>query len=133
MKSIFVSLFVLLFVQQAFAEKYFICYDADKNPKLHLSVCFENNKAVYVKYQGQDKSIPLTFVKTNIQKGVAAYSDVYSEKYRGKVTGTYVMTHSGNYDYVKYTRKKDGKVFNFTINHTETISEEGNYRTTPCY
>lgn len=133
MKQLFLSAVLFFSCFAAIAEKHFICYDADNNAAMQISICFENEKATYVKYKGQDETISLKFVKRTISKGVANYSEVYTESYRGKVNGSYVLTHSGNYDYVKYTRKKDGKVFNFTINHTNTVSEQGNYRQTPCF
>ncbi len=34
-----------------------------------------------------------------------------------KINGHYKTTHSGNRDYVEYKIGKDGKLFNFTIDH----------------
>ena len=123
-----------IFSNSIFAKKYYKCFVCDTKPNLQISVCFENERVVYVKYKGQDETIPITFLKTKFENGSAVYNDSYVEKYRGTVNGTYVITHTGNWDYVSYTRKKDGKKFEFTINHETSVNERDNsYRTTPCF
>jgi hypothetical protein len=127
-------LIVFVFVQTTvFAQKTFKCFTCDSKPNLQFSMCFENDKAIYVKYKGQDETMELLFLKTkNPKKEVATYIETYNEMYRGAVNGTYTITHSGNYDYVVYTRKKDGKKFEFTIDLDRSVINE-EYRKTPCY
>jgi hypothetical protein len=117
------------------AQKHYICYICDDNSSLQISICFENNKATYVKYKGEDETISLYFVKTKYEEGGAypTTTETYVEKYRGETNGTYILTHSGIWDYVNYTRKSDGKKFNFTIDHESSAAKNGGYRTTPCY
>lgn len=133
-REILLFSFLLLSLSQLTAQKHFKCYVCDDNPSLQISICFENEKATYVKYKGQDETISLYFVKSKFEKGGAYPTtiDTYVEKYRGETNGTYVLTHSGNWDYVNYSRKSDGKKFNFTIDLSLSIKGD-TYRTTPCY
>ena len=114
---------------------HFICYTSDDNPNLAISISFnEEEKALEVKYKGQETSMTLAFVKEDFSTG-GAHPNIetyYSEIYEGKENGVYKLTHSGVWDYAEYTRSKDGKVFNFTIDHELTISGEG-YRTSACF
>lgn len=117
------------------AQNFYMCFTNDTNPKLALSVTFNSTseKATFIKYKGQKETMLLSYLKRSVPaKGDAAYETTYSEKYHGKQTGTYIFTHSGNWDYIKYIRKKDGKIFNFTINLETSIKDDG-YRKTPCY
>lgn len=63
-----------------------------------------------------------------IEAGSAPYEEYYDEMYNGKINGKYKLTHSGNWDYAEYTRAKDGKVFDFTIEH-----EVPQYESEPCF
>ena len=117
------------------AQNYFTCFKSDANPKLALTVEWnaKTEKAMFVTYKGQSEKIPLNYIKESFPaKGSATYMTVYTEKYQGKLTGTYIFTHSGNQDYIKYIRKRDNKVFNFTIDLDLSVEGEG-YRKTPCY
>lgn len=119
----------------ASAQKFFMCFTNDSNPKLALTVGFNAKtvRASFVKYKGQDETIPLSYVKQRIpNEGYATTETTYIEKYRGTQTGTYIFTHSGNWVYIKYIRKKDNKKFTFTIDNDLSV-EDGEYRTTPCY
>ncbi|EDP97533.1 hypothetical protein KAOT1_20262 [Kordia algicida OT-1] len=114
---------------------HYICYTNDKKPSLELSIAFNAaGNALFAKYKGQQDSIPLQNVKEDF-KNDGAYptiTQLYEEIYNGKKNGTYELTHAGNWDYAKYTRQKDGKVFLFTINHDLTVTGNG-YRETPCF
>lgn len=136
MKRILTCILVFCLVRMPVsAQHFFICFTNDLNHKLALSVGFnaKTEKAVFVKYKGQADTIPLSYVKQIFpHKGYATYETTYNEKYLGKQTGTYVFTHSGNWDYIKYIRKKDHKTFNFTID-LDTSMEGKGYRKTPCY
>lgn len=128
-------LFFCLLSLNASAQRFFMCFTSDTNPKLALTVGFNDKteKAIFVKYKGQDETIPLTYIKGNISnKGNSAYDTYYSEMYGGKQTGTYIITNSGNWVYMKYIRKKDNKLFAFTIDNEQSIVD-GEYRKTPCY
>lgn len=135
MKSTIITLLLLFSINYVFSQTEYHCFDADKNPTLKISVKYVNAVAVSVKYIGQKTAIPLVAIKSiqkiNTSGGVPASDDSYSEKNNGVITGKYTFTHSGIWDYVTYKRK-DGKVFNFTINHDETVID-GNYRTSPCF
>lgn len=114
---------------------HFICYKSDNNSNLAISISFDKDgKALNVKYKGQEESIDLSFKKEEYLEGGAhpTIETYYSEIYEGKENGVYKLTHSGVWDYAEYTRSKDGKKFNFTINHELTIENDG-YRTTPCF
>jgi len=115
--------------------QYFICYKGDANPALEISISFDKEeKALKVKYKGQNEAMNLSFVKEDYLEGGAhpTIETYYSEIYEGKENGVYKLSHSGNWDYAEYTRSKDGKKFNFTIDHDLSIGNDG-YRTTPCF
>ena len=117
------------------APHHFICYNNDAKPSMSIAIGYdENDNALDVKYKGQTASMTLTFLKEEVMEG-GSYPTIesyYSEIYEGKENGVYKLTHSGNWDYAEYTRKKDGKKFNFTIDFDLTIDGDG-YRTTPCF
>lgn len=129
-----IIVFCLLAID-ALAQRFFMCFTNDSNPKLALMVGFDakTEKASFVKYKGQHEAIPLSYIKKRIPNaGYATTETTYLEKYKGKQTGTYIFTHSGNWVYLKYIRKEDNKKFTFTINNDLSV-ENGEYRTTPCY
>ncbi len=110
---------------------HFICYKNKKNPKMIIWISFtEKNKAIEVKYKGQKTSIPITFEKQETTEGGThpTTTTFYKEIYEGNENGTYKLTHSGIWDYVEYTRGKDGKKFNFTIDHNANP-----YGKEPCF
>jgi len=129
-KTISIVICLLVCISATAQKKYFLCFTENENSKLKLSIAYEKGKAVYVKYKGQDESMRLKYVKETYQGRNTMTT--YSEQYRGKVNGTYVITHSGNWDYVTYIRKRDNKKFEFTIDHESSIVNE-EYRRTPCY
>lgn len=108
---------------------YYISYSSDDKKSKELMIAFtENGKALFAKYYGQPRQLELKFTKDESQgKNLVMY---YDEIVGGEVLGTYKLTHSGNYDYAEYTRKKDAKKFMFTINHGVTIMNDA-YRTVP--
>jgi hypothetical protein len=111
-------------------EIYYICYNNDKKPSMAISIKHIDGKAREVKYKGQTESMKLVYKKEKYMEGGAhpTIEDYYDEMYNGKVNGTYKLTHSGVWDYAEYTRAKDGKVFNFTINH-----DVPQYEGAPCF
>ncbi len=113
---------------------HYICFRGDEIKDLQMSVSFDTyGNALEVKYKGQLQAIPLTYVdEVIITPGHPATKTIYTEVDMGKETGTYEFRHSGNWDYAKYIRKKDGEEFNFTIDHDQTVVGDG-YRETPCY
>jgi hypothetical protein len=123
--------------QNGYEEKphHFICYKGDANPALEISISFDKEeKALKVKYKGQEEAMNLSYVKEEYLEG-GAYPTIetyYSEMYDGKENGVYKLIHSGNWDYAEYTRTKDGKKFKFTIDHDLSIGNDG-YTTIPCF
>jgi hypothetical protein len=107
---------------------YYICYQENDRPSLQFAAYFiEPGIAQTVSYKGQTESIELIFTeKEIIEAGRAPYIMKYNEIIDGQVNGQYEFTHSGNWDYAKYTRK-DGKVFNFTF------MAEKSYQEDPCF
>lgn len=110
---------------------HYICYSNDNRKEKKIWVGFNKNDiALKLKYEGQDESIELEYLKNEYQKG-GAYPTIrtyYNEIYGGQVNGVYKTTHSGNWDYVEYTRGKDNKVFKFTIDH-----KLNPYGSIPCF
>lgn len=110
---------------------HYICYSKNDRKDKKLWVGFNKyNIALKVKYEGQNETIDLVYLKKEYIPGGAHPSIItyYNEIYGGQVNGVYKTTHSGNWDYIEYVRNKDGKVFNFTIEH-----ELNPYGKTPCF
>ncbi|GAA4235244.1 hypothetical protein GCM10022291_16600 [Postechiella marina] len=99
----------------------YICYTNNNNKSKKIWIGFNNsNKAMKIKYNGQSESIPLKFVRNEYIEGGTQPTiiDYYNEIYNGEINGHYKLTKSGNWYYVLYTRGKDNKEFNFTVDHT---------------
>jgi hypothetical protein len=114
---------------------YFICYEGDEESGLAISINFNKaGRALGVMYRGQTDLMRLAFVSETMEtKGsYPTTKTTYNELYEGKVNGTYLLTHSGNWDYATYTRGRDGAEFTFTIDHDLSI-DGGGYRINPCY
>lgn len=114
---------------------HYICYKNDEKPSMQISIAFdEESNALFVKYKGQNDSIPLQNIKEDFQDNGAypTITQFYDEIYKGEKNGTYELTHSGIWDYATYRNLKSDKVYKFTIDHDMTVSGD-NYRTTPCF
>ncbi|SDW09490.1 hypothetical protein [Flavobacterium degerlachei] len=97
---------------------HYICYKDDKVASRMIWISFTDKEdAVQIKYKGQKAPIDLVFIKEEFIKGGAHPTIIkyYSEKIGMEINGEYKLTHSGNWDYVEYTRGKDDRKFNFTI------------------
>lgn len=111
---------------------YYICYNSDHDSELKLWIGFDdNNKASSAKYLGMNSTLELVFIKEeneNMEDSYPVLTSYYNEIDGGKINGVYKLTHSGNWDYVEYTRDKDLQKFNFTIDQNSN-----NYSETPCF
>ena len=113
------------------AIKHYICYAMDDKPKVIIWIAFgEDNRAIKIKYKGQKDVLRLAYVKEDFRKGgvYPIIKKYYHEFLSGKLNGTYILTHSGIWDYVEYTGIESEKSFNFTILH-----EENPYGKSPCF
>lgn len=122
-------------VKEVESPPFYICYNSGSNPDLALSIYFDGKGvAQKARYKGQSASLDLKFEKEEYLEGGAhpTINEYYTEIYEGKPNGTYKLSHSGIWDYAVYTRKKDGKVFEFTIDHELAIVND-TYRETACY
>lgn len=110
---------------------YFIHYFPDNKKGSDIMIaCTSNGKGLYAKYKGQTRHLAMQFLKDESEgKNII---ESYDEVVKGKVNGTYKMTHSGNWDYLQYIYKESGKNYDFTINHDATIVGD-TYRTTPSF
>ncbi|PHS04197.1 MAG: hypothetical protein COA88_14040 [Kordia sp.] len=111
--------------------KKYICYTMDNNKKKRIWIGLDaKENAVAIKYEGQKEVISLQYSKEEYLKGGAHPTIIryYKEIYQNKVNGIYKLTHSGLWDYVQYIRGKDGKKFNFTIDH-----DANPYGSSPCF
>ncbi|WP_143525199.1 hypothetical protein [Labilibacter marinus] len=118
--------------ENAKAKSHYICYKEDNDTNLYIWIRFSDGKAKEIKYKGMESTIELEFDKKsenlNPEGSYPVFADYYNEMVDGKVNGVYKLTHSGNYDYAEYTRAKDSKTFNFTIDHSANP-----YGSTPCF
>ena len=124
----------MFLVTIAYSQKTYRCFECDDNIKLKISVEYNINETpISVKYNGQKQSIGLSPIKGGNKNYKSNVVESYNEMLDGKINGKYVFTHSGNWDYIVYTRK-DGKKFKFTINLEESLNQNNDgYRETPCY
>ena len=119
-------------ISESNTVSYYICYNEDNDLTLNLSIGFSiNGNALSVKYQGMNSSMDLIFIKEENKNPGGPYPvlvSYYNEIYNEKVNGEYKLTHSGIWDLVEYTRGKDLKKFNFTIDRNSN-----SYSYNPCF
>jgi len=108
----------------------YVCYKNDDNPNMVIWISYGDGKAQQIKYNQGSSPMDLSFVEISMNNEGAypTTRSIYKEVYEGQENGTYLLTHSGVWDYAKYTRKSDGKVYNFTIDHNFTP-----YSDAPCF
>ena len=109
---------------------HYICFNGDDNSMVIWVSYSREEKALEVKYKGQDKAMQLVHTKGD-SRFPGAYivsDDYYIEMVDGKENGQYKITHSGIWDYVEYKRGTDGKIFKFTIDHNANP-----YGDAPCF
>ena len=135
-----VVLLALLLSSKTHSQPTYACFENDKNTKLRLWVLFDKNeKAKYIKYEGQKDSIQLIHSHLEQSKnpgGIPAvyWSETYLEKFKGKITGEYTFTNAGTRQLdVTYTRKKDGKQYYFRIIESFFDEVTGVFKETPCF
>lgn len=133
MKKVVCFVFSIFLIQSFQAQSTYRCFDADNSTKLKLSVEYIDDVPSFVQYKGQASVMKLTYIKGSKKISGATTTESFNEMYDGKVNGKYTFSHSGNFDYITYKRK-DGKIFKFTVNIEDSINETGDgYRTSPCY
>ncbi len=116
-------------------EGTYICFQSDEDETLRLSVYFSADaKARAMKYEGKNDWTHLIYNTSELKDDGPnpSFIDQYYEYYRGKKFGLFNLRHSGDWDYIKYSRLRDAKEFNFTIDH-ETTLVDGAHRRTPCF
>ena len=109
----------------------YVCFTNNDDKSKRIWVEFsKNGKANRIKYEGQNEPILLEHTKEDYVEGGVhpTIKNYYNEIYDGKINGQYILTHSGVWDYVKYIRGKDGKEFNYTIDH-----DADPYSSKPCF
>lgn len=139
MRTISLFLFFATFAVNVYSQDMFACFENDIKPNLKISVYFdENNKAKYVKYSGQDETIPLFYLRREKNGSLGGHmvywAETYTEKYRGIITGTYTFTNAGTYGLdVTFKRKKDNRKFYFSIIEGSQDSDNSTFRSKPCF
>ncbi|MDB4516439.1 hypothetical protein N9089_02430 [Crocinitomicaceae bacterium] len=109
---------------------YYIQFKEDKGKAKNIQVAFnEKGDALYAKYAGKERQIELELNK-DLSQG-STIKKRYDEILLGIKSGSYTITHQGNYDYLTYTTR-DGKVFNYTIDFKKS-EENGEYKKTPHF
>jgi hypothetical protein len=109
---------------------HYICFNGDDNSMVIWVSYSREEKALEVKYKGQDKAMQLVHTKgdSRFPGAYVVSDDYYIEMVDGKENGQYRITHSGIWDYVEYKRGTDGKIFRFTIDHNANP-----YGKEPCF
>ena len=109
---------------------HYICFNGDDNSMVIWVSYSREEKALEVKYKGQDKAMQLVQTKgdSRFPGAYVVSDDYYKEMVDGKENGQYKITHSGNWVYVEYRRGTDGKIFKFTIDHNANP-----YGKEPCF
>lgn len=110
---------------------YYIEFKENNGKSKNQLIAFTaSGNALFVKYSGQSRQIELR-KKKDESKG-RFIKIVYDEIIYGVKTGaTYVIEHTGNWDYVTY-KTPSGKTFNYTIDRNKSIVGD-TYRKTPSY
>lgn len=112
---------------------HFICFKNNDGNTPNITIGYSKKDiAINVRYEGQKDVMGLQFVKKEFNEGnpsdTKMYNElIYNELNEFMVNGRYEIIHSGVWDYVKYIRGRDNKVFNFTIIHDKS------YQKTPCF
>jgi hypothetical protein len=126
-------------IPQLFAQDKYACFKSEANKKIQLSVYFKKKKAVFIKYKGQKKSIPLIYSTTQ-QTGEGAgspsffWTETYLVKTGKKITGTYIFTNAGAYELqLTYTDNKTRKKTSFSIIESMAGENFSPYRDSPCF
>ena len=116
---------------EALKDDYYICFTQDDVKDNQIWIRFlANGHAKQIKYSNQNQVIELRFLKMDIRQG-AAYpttKSYYEEIKNGKMTGEYILTQSGNWEYVEYREKGVSQVYSFTIER-----DANTYGDTPCF
>lgn len=110
------------------------CFVSVSNSSLAFSLC-SSKEGTFVKYKGQEEFLELLNYDNKESEGplYTNFETYYSEIiYVGEVIGNYKFVRSGNNEECTYTRKKDGKVFNFMMD-LEASYPDGESRKVPCY
>ena len=109
---------------------HYICFNGDDNSMVIWVSYSREEKALEVKYKGQDKAMQLVHTKgdSRFPGAYVVSDDYYIEMVDGKENGQYRITNSGIWVYVEYKRGTDGKIFRFTIDH-----DANPYGKAPCF
>lgn len=111
--------------------KHYICYAMDNKTEVKIWIAFnQDNQATKIKYKGQNEFLHLEYIKEDYVEGEAypTIKTYYNEILEGQINGTYILTHSGIWDYVEYTGVNDERTYTFTILH-----DENPYGQIPCF
>ena len=123
----------------SFAQYKYACFKSEANEKIQLTVYFKKKKAVYLKYRGQKKLIPLIYSATKqTDSGGGAPSFFWKETYvvktRKSIAGTYEFTNGGAYELqLTYINNKTKAQTKFTIIKKLAGDDFLPYRDTPCF
>jgi hypothetical protein len=109
---------------------HYICYKNETDPESSIMLSFTAyGNALEVKYKGKEDIMDLEYINEDEPEYQSTTSvKYYNELYKGKVNGTYIVTRSGNWSDVVYTRGNDGNIFSFSIDH-----EANPYGKSPCF
>ena len=131
-----ITLAVLLLTLSVSAQIRYVCFQNDNNQNLFISVKFNGERPIGVKYSGQNAYIQIKFKKRSVFDDgghMSWWNETYNEIVNGKIKGTYVMTNSGTHalDFQYYRR--DGKKFYFAVYESGSDDPEFPYTTTPTF
>ncbi|TDQ33066.1 hypothetical protein [Zeaxanthinibacter enoshimensis] len=120
---------------QASTPSYYICYrdDRDKDRVLMIAIS-ENGIALWAVYKGvEDQYILVEKTReTDTSGAVPLLENSYGAFSGNTLSGTFILTHSGNWDYAKFAPADKAEEQRFTINHEASTGEKG-YSTKPCF
>jgi len=140
MKLFIYSVLLFLFTIETTAQNKYACFQNDVNPNLKISVLFDSKEKVHsVQYYSKKDKTILYYSKTTKTKNTGGHPPVYIavyyiERYKGKVTGTYIFTNAGTHGSdVTFIRKSDGKEFYFSIIEGSQSNGESTFRNTSCF
>lgn len=78
LQLLFSFTFLLFALTSIHAQNLYSCFQNDKNQNLKISACFDkNDRAIYVKYKGNEETIPLFYSKKEVTPNTGGHPSAY--------------------------------------------------------
>lgn len=139
LKSFLLFILITSFATGAFAQYRYACFKSDSHPATQLTVCFKKNKAVYIKFKGQKRNIPLHFTGSKQTDNASGdppffWTETYTILTGKRITASSIFTNGGAYELeLTYINNKTKIKQRFSIIETLAGENFSPYRNVPCF